>query len=279
MLHTWEVCGCAIQAPCRGSFKCPALTEYNGLSKKIAENNDPRFICTNCFEEHRGHLQIQPGINRAPVWCFEKGLHDDDTKLALKFFGKWIDQTAESENEAAKINLLKELVKLLNNINMNNTNILDTQDTNTVPSTASVPSLFLVKTAFAIKKIKVNEEQILPLNTTTCETFGRMLANSVLQERAVLKKRLQSLEEPGSLEEYYNAMPSLLISFFTGLISAIEEKKMQVLARKRKERNMPPSHLNKKKIILPSLFFVSVILTTAFRNWKIWFTHVLSSLC
>ena len=42
---------------------------------------------------------------------------------------------------------------------------------------------------------------------------------------------------------------------------------------------MPPPLLDEKKIKIHSLFFSSVLLTIAFPNWKIWFTHVLSSLC
>ncbi|RIB19593.1 hypothetical protein C2G38_2136489 [Gigaspora rosea] len=133
--------------------------------------------------------------------------------------------------------------------------------------------------AFAVKNIKVNEEQKQLLKITTCNALGSMLANSILQEQPELKKRLSSLEKPESLEEYYEAMPTSLINFFLGLITTIKEKKLMVLARKRKERNEPPPQLDTKKIDAISLFFVSVILTIAFPRWKIWFTHILSSLC
>jgi hypothetical protein len=74
-------------------------------------------------------------------------------------------------------------------------------------------------------------------------------------------------------------MPAPLLNFFTGLISVIKEKRRQVLARKRKERNLPSPQLDEKKIMKISLFFASVLLGIAFPRWKIWFTHILSSLC
>jgi hypothetical protein len=158
----------------------------------------------------------------------------------LKLFAKWIEQTAESEDEFTKNNLLKELINLFDKITTDIPNIQN-------DIVSSTPSCFLLKTAFAIKQIKINEEELL-LKTTTCKALGNMLAHSVLKERSELKKRILSLEKPESIEEYYEAMPLPLINFFTGLISTIKEKNLQVLARKRKERNMPSLLLDIKKI-------------------------------
>ncbi|CAG8576548.1 11773_t:CDS:2, partial [Ambispora gerdemannii] len=112
----------------------------------------------------------------------KQGQHDTDITFALKLFGKWIEQTITSDNEIVKVSLLKELVNVL---------------------------------AFAIKKIDVNEEaQATQLKITICKNFGRILAYSVLQARSELKQKLPLLEEPESLDEYYNAMSSLLINLF-----------------------------------------------------------------
>ncbi|RIB25795.1 hypothetical protein C2G38_2165146 [Gigaspora rosea] len=237
-----------IQAPCVGLFKCPAITEYEDLLKKSLPGitDKPCFICTSCFVKNGGHLQIQPKKKgESLILCVEQQLHETDTKSALKFLAKWIEQTAELEDESKKISILKELVKLFNNI---------TTDKSKMENTISTSS--------------------------TISTVPRsMLASSILQERSELKKKLSLLEEPKSFDEYYLDMPSSLVNFFYRLILTIKEKKLQVLARKRKERNMPPPQLERRKIELISSFFASVILTIAFPQWKIWFMHILSSLC
>ena len=178
LLHTQKVCGRIIQVPCRGLYNCPAITNYKGLSTKLLDNNKPRFICTNCFITNGGHLHVRPGIKKPIVTCTERGEHNTDTTLALKLFNKWIEQIAKSSNNILKVHLLNELVKLLNII----TNILELKD-NAIPSKSIAPSLFLIKIAFAIKKIDINEKkQAVQLKPTTCKDFGKILAHSVLQE-------------------------------------------------------------------------------------------------
>ena len=75
----------------------------------------------------------------------------------------------------------------------------------------------------------------MQLKETTCKDFGGILAHSILNAKSELKQKMPSIEEPKSLDEYHNAMPSLLLNFFTSLISVLKEERRQVLARKRKE--------------------------------------------
>ncbi|RIB26762.1 hypothetical protein C2G38_2138146 [Gigaspora rosea] len=295
--HTRIICGRKIQAPCRGLVNCPAITTYDGLSGGSPTNELPRFICVNCYVTHGGHLHIQPGRGGKQVSCIEKGEHNNDATSSLNTFSKWVEQTAASDNETMKVSLLKELVKTLNRITTNvqssasassTTPIVSTGTSFTastistnIPSTAStVPSSFLIKAAFKIKKINITKEaQATQLKEIMCKDFREILAHSVLNARPELKQNLPSIEEPKSLNEYNNAMPAPLLNFFTGLISGLKEKRRQVLARKRKERNLPSPQLDEKKIGKTSLFFISVLLGIAFPRWKIWFTHILSSLC
>ena len=146
--------------------------------------------------------------------------------------------------------------------------------------TATAPSMFLVNTAFAVKQIKLSQEVLArELKPTKCEQLGRMLGHAVLQSRPELKERLPFLEQPSSLNQYYDSMPQTLAKFFDGVISVLVEKKQQVLARKRKQLNQPPPKIEETAITKITLLFTSVILTVAFSNWKIWLTHILASLC
>ncbi|RIB18026.1 hypothetical protein C2G38_2185794 [Gigaspora rosea] len=224
---TNEMCEHIIQAPCVGLFKCPAITKYEDLSKKSLINDKTRFICTSCFVKNGGYLQIRPKKKgESLISCIERQLHETDTKSALKFLAKWIEQTAESEDKSPK----------------NYTSILST-----------VPSCFLIKTAFAIKKIKVSEEQDQKqlLKNVTSHSLGSMLASSILQERSELKKKLSLLEEPKSFDEYYLAMPSSLVNFFYIRVLAYvkdhevrTQKKRMLAADPRLRINLNPNVIN-----------------------------------
>ncbi|RIB31028.1 hypothetical protein C2G38_2151224 [Gigaspora rosea] len=50
--HIWKVCGCTIQAPYRGLFNCPAISECKNLLIRSFTDENPRFICTNCLVTH-----------------------------------------------------------------------------------------------------------------------------------------------------------------------------------------------------------------------------------
>lgn len=117
MLHAWNVCGRNIQVPCRGLYDCPAITSHEALSYNSPDNSYTRFVCTECFVKHGGHLHIQQGSgSKRPATCVDRGLHCRDTTLSLGLFSKWIDATASSGDEVTKVNLLNQLIALLNNV-------------------------------------------------------------------------------------------------------------------------------------------------------------------
>jgi len=190
-------------------------------------------------------------------------------------FVKWIDQIASSKDEIMKVNLLNQLTSVLSNTSTTVSNLPQSKN-----QVSAAPSAFSISTAFATKGIKLSEEAMaIELKPAKCKEMGRVLGQSVLQSRSALKERLTFLEQPSSLSQYYDAMPQTLTSFFDGIISVLLEKRHQVLARKRKQLNQPIPELKDTTISKISVFFTSVILTIAFRHWKIWFTHILASLC
>src|SRR5437764_1016447 len=96
-----------------------------------------------------GHLYIRPGSGKKLISCLKQGKHNTDTTSALKLFSQWIEHTAVSDNETVKVKLLKELIKIFDNIPT--TNIQSSTD-------SAAPSLFLVKIAFEIKKVNITEK-------------------------------------------------------------------------------------------------------------------------
>src|SRR5438128_4204347 len=85
------------------------------------------------------------------------------------------------------------------------------------------------------------------------------------------------LENPSTLDVYRNAFPTVMKEFIDNLILFIQRKKWTVLQRKQTQRQQF-KEFDDRHATKISTFLVSVILTVAFPNTKVWITHMLSSL-
>ncbi|CAG8791778.1 1864_t:CDS:1, partial [Cetraspora pellucida] len=108
---------------------------------------------------------------------------------------------------------------------------------------------------------------------------GEALGNFIRNSRKDIEQYRNNLENPNSLNEYYNSFPLALTSFFDGLVESIEKHKYAVSERKRRQHGQKESNFNREAIEKISAFFASVILTIAFPSWKIWLTFIMTSLC
>jgi hypothetical protein len=117
------------------------------------------------------------------------------------------------------------------------------------------------------------------MSPSESKELGERMALQLWNSRPTLKEKLPQLESPSTLEEYQSSMPQTLLSFFLGFIQVIQEKKLAVVNRKRKQRGLNPAVVNEDLITKISVFLVSILLTIAFRKWKIWLTNIMSSLC
>ncbi|CAG8624048.1 6110_t:CDS:2, partial [Diversispora eburnea] len=115
MIGTWEIDANMVkdiknnnyrlEVPCIGVHKCSAFIE-GPIAHKSSSGYCAQYICSECFEQHGGHLYKKPGRGRTVLLCTEQGKHDNDTSDSLKYIGKWIMSIAESnnqENEDGKI--------------------------------------------------------------------------------------------------------------------------------------------------------------------------------
>jgi hypothetical protein len=272
--HKWMVCNRNIQVPCRGLFECPAINECAPCVKPSHNAQKSRFVCQQCFEEKGGHLHKPPGRGKKKFTCTELNLHVDDTNKALQKAVQFLDFVAKSENVEKKEQLLKMLVPVVQRCSEKQQNPEDTREPETVPS------LFLFNTILRLNKINTttNESQT-NVTPTTCKDFGTSMALQLWNSRQDLKENKQSLECPQSLEEYQTAMPNTIFSFFHNFIQTLQEKKLDIANKKRRQRGSPPIALKEDVVTKISVFLVSIILTIAFRGWKIWLTDVMSSLC
>ena len=76
---------------------------------------------------------------------------------------------------------------------------------------------------------------------------------------------------PNSLDNYKNAFPQILINLFYGIISTLYKERR---ANNRKSKSKSSSE---NKIMMITLFLSSIILSTAFKNTKVWITRTLAS--
>ncbi|CAJ0832747.1 10965_t:CDS:2 [Entrophospora sp. SA101] len=144
----------------------------------------------------------------------------------------------------------------------------------------TIPNFFLLNVVFAVKKLNLNEyQEVNQLNPEVFKNYGKTLATSIWQSRTTLQKNESSLESPGSLDEFHESIPGNLTSFFNGLLSTLQCKKLKVVNDKRKQRDLPILELNVPTIKKIVTFLASIVLTFAFPLRKIWTTQIMSSLC
>ncbi|CAG8625716.1 14483_t:CDS:2, partial [Dentiscutata erythropus] len=78
-----------------------------------------------------------------------------------------------------------------------------------------VADLFVINAAFKVKKLDFSKQlKQFILKPKKCKKFGKSLALEILRLHASLSSYKKTLESPKSLQQYYEAMPKCLISFF-----------------------------------------------------------------
>ncbi|CAG8554802.1 1631_t:CDS:2, partial [Acaulospora morrowiae] len=176
--------------------------------------------------------------NIVDIGCIAE--HSNDTTTALYHFAKLIEIVAESEDDNVKKHLLQALYPCLKNFDLNSSST----------QINKLPSLFVVNTAFKIKKLDFSKQlKQFTLKPKKCEEFGDLLALEILKSRTSLSSHKETLESPKTLQQYYEAMPKCLTSFFDGLILTLQLKNYEIVKRKQKERKTTITELSKSEII------------------------------
>ncbi|CAG8603299.1 4861_t:CDS:2 [Racocetra fulgida] len=89
--------------------------------------------------------------------------------------------------------------------------------------------------------------------TEECRQFGQVLGNFIHNSHKDIEKNHFKLENPSSLNEYYNSFPSALTSFFHRLIESIEKQIYEVRKRKSKQSHRMSICLGNADMQLESL--------------------------
>jgi hypothetical protein len=275
--HSVCINGRNIQVPCIGLKTCPVFKSNdndNVINKSNSEYRS-RYICSNCFNSQGGHFFERQGKGKkANIFsCEDK--HKNDTTKSLEILGRWILNVAATKNEDEKRKLLNKLFPILSTFNSNN------QSTSIQPELeVNSPSLFLVKTVLRAGKVDITKIMNKSDDfTVDALKTGEALGTAIWKTRNEVREKKQGLENPNSLDHYRQNFPSLLINFFDGIIITLEKKKLEIVNKKRKQRNLEIKSFDIIHAEKKSTFLASVILTIAFPGLNVWFTHILSSLC
>jgi hypothetical protein len=249
------VCNQDIQVPCKALGKCPVFSECAPYIHPASATTEPRFVCIECLQKQGGHVhEVGQGKDcQAQV---------DDTAKALKLISHFLKMAATSESTERREKVLKLMIPAVLKCGHNE----DNQD---MPEPQDVPSFFGFNTMLHQNGINIADSpEATDMSPSESKEFGERMALQLWNSRPALKEKLPQLESPSTLEEYRNAMPQTLLSFFLGFIQVIQEKKLAVANRKRKQRGLNPAVVNEYLITNISVFLVSILLQLFFANGK-----------
>jgi hypothetical protein len=276
--HSWHLNGYNIQVACIGQYGCDALKICRPICIQAFDNIEkPKSICCICYEKLGGHIYHRPGRGKKGTTCITEQLHLEDTSKALEFLGNWIINISQTQDEKNKDQILIALVNTLipfasSSLITNNPNIANKQ-----LIINQLPSLFIIRMLFIESSKNIKYEQ--DLNISDFEKLGLIIGNKLWNSRSDITTKKNSLESPQTLQEFYNALPTFLTSFFSGIIQKLQEKKIKINNRQQKKRQQLFTMVNSERIIKIVTFITSILIGLAFPYLKIWLPRVLTSLC
>ncbi|GET00647.1 hypothetical protein GLOIN_2v1474502 [Rhizophagus clarus] len=293
--HSWNILGKEFRLACICQKGCNALEQIDPIITLTNSNNKynkTRYVCCKCYEENGGHIYIRRGHGKRGVHCSETENHSGDVAASLELMGNWILQVAYEGNSDLQERILAVITPALQQLNNTDNssqkskssssksnienNSLQTINLSSENKILKTPSLFAIKLIFKLYSINLNK-----LNSKHSYLFGNKLAEFLLKNCKYLHVNKVFLENPQSLDEYQNAIPTELYNFFEGIISKLLFNRRQIANRVAKSRKVEyiPKEVNQKKLQKISTMLSSIILTIGFTNTSFWLTQTLTSLC
>ncbi|POG66337.1 hypothetical protein GLOIN_2v1780667 [Rhizophagus irregularis DAOM 181602=DAOM 197198] len=91
-------------------------------------------------------------------------------------------------------------------------------------SNHSAPSYFILKTVIKLNQIPI-EFQEEELNELKYKEIGQKMGQNLWQSYKCLKKNINNLQTPKSLNDYISVFPGSLTNFFESMLTTILERK------------------------------------------------------
>ncbi|CAG8461555.1 2383_t:CDS:2 [Cetraspora pellucida] len=273
--HAWRILGKDILLPCLALYTCKILhTDESVICERLnVEKNYylPSYICQACININGGHIHTPPGQGKMMLDCTLE--HKNETSSGLHIIGNWILDVAASSKEELKRDLLIKLTHSLTVYWQNK------QPSNNLKSQSSTipPSVFIINTCLKLGEAEnLVKKRLTKLSPEDSLRFGQQLGKSILQENKYIQEHEKVLESPTSLLEYYNKLPEVVTFFFRGMISILLKHRFDTTQRQHKAT---PIYQDPMILVRIVTFFVSIILTIAYKGKKFWVTYLLASIC
>ena len=232
--HSWKVIERNVHISCCGLNVCPIFTE-NILVGRSLSTMRPRYICSTCFESEGGHYYQRKGRgSKLSYSCTDN--HIEDNNMSLDLLGRWIQDVAISSEQIIKDLLLEELSLSLLNFFKRKSQLSSENNEQKQRSKPNLPSLLAIKIALRLNKVNLvkmkDANKYCNLFKKQSKELGEAFGIIVWHSRLDIRKNKKELEEPQSLEQYYNGFPICIRNFFDGLITLLQKKKMGGCSKK-----------------------------------------------
>ncbi|PKK56971.1 hypothetical protein RhiirC2_798932, partial [Rhizophagus irregularis] len=275
-----------VQVVCNGQFNCSALEPYNSLCERAFDKiKNPQYVCCNCYELEGVHFHTRSGRGRETLSCKKRGDHKGDTKKNLKMLANWLLHVTNNENFEYQENVLTTILPQISpffNAKNKSTMVSQPDISNTLDkslySNHSAPSYFILKTVMKLNQIPI-EFQEEELNELKYKEIGREMGQNLWQSYKCLKKNINNLQTPESLNDYISVFPGSLTNFFESMLTTILERKTAESNRKRLLKEKSLKELDSQKINHLLSLLISALINFTFPYLNLWLPNVLASLC
>ncbi|CAG8690843.1 4754_t:CDS:2, partial [Ambispora gerdemannii] len=172
-----------IQVPCVSAFDCSAFTE-GSIAQKSFTSSHAYYICSECFQQEGEH-----------------------------FYERLVTESSDLNLQEGLLALITPTLTILNKANQNSPKI----------ETTNLPSKLIVRIVLKMGKDEAMKERTFVVTSEKASKMGEKLGREVLSSYSEIQKNISQLENPDSYENYFNALPNTICSFFQVLIIVLQQ--------------------------------------------------------
>ncbi|CAG8677622.1 334_t:CDS:2, partial [Ambispora gerdemannii] len=169
--------------PCVSAFDCSAFTE-GSIAQKLFTSSHVRYICSECFKQESEH-----------------------------FYERLVAKSSDLNLQEGLLALITPTLTILNKADQNSPEI----------ETTNLPSKLIVRIALKMGKDKAMKERTYVVTPEKASKMGEKLGREVLSSHSEIQKNISQLENSDSYENYFNALPNTICSFFQALITVLQQ--------------------------------------------------------
>ncbi|KAF0357359.1 hypothetical protein F8M41_014657 [Gigaspora margarita] len=133
-----------------------------------------------------------------------------------------------------------------------------------------------------LRKVELNrltKEEKSSIALKKALVMGKKLGKEILNSCFEIKNNKNQLENPSSYKDYFEALPTIIRSFFQALLTVLQQHKQKVVNNKRHQYRLPLKSFYTNQISKTTTLLISILLTIAFSGTKFWLSNIISSIC